>query len=91
VEHSNASEVSNGASPMRGRLNLDEAARSLGVHRPTVEHLVAEASIGVVRIGQGRGPVIIRVSEADRYLADHEKPAISARQSGCAGGRGEGR
>jgi hypothetical protein len=39
---------------------------------------VAEASIGVVRIGHGRGRVIIRVSEADRYLADHEEPAISA-------------
>ncbi len=78
MDRRNANEMSSEAPQMRGRLNLDEAARYLGVSRRTVERLVAEASIGVVRIGQGRGRVIIRVSEADRYLADHEEPAISA-------------
>jgi hypothetical protein len=39
---------------------------------------LAEASIGVVRIGQGRGQAIIRLSDADRYLADYEEPAFSA-------------
>jgi hypothetical protein len=53
-----------------------------------VERLVAEASIGVVRIGQGRGRVIIRVSEANGYPADHEEPAISA-SSVRVGERGE--
>ena len=75
-----AGETSNqGASaPLRGALGLSEAAQYLGVSRRTVERLVAEASIGVARIGVGGGRVVIRVSELERYLAEHAEPAISA-------------
>ncbi|MHB1711845.1 MAG: excisionase family DNA-binding protein [Acidimicrobiales bacterium] len=64
------------ASPLRGGLNLNEAAQYLGVGRRTVERMVAEASIGVVRIGSGRGRVIIPIPELDRYLTEHLEPAI---------------
>ena len=45
--------VSHDAPSVRGALNLDEAARYLGVNRRTAERFVAEVSIGEARIGQG--------------------------------------
>lgn len=76
---------------MRGGLNLDEAARYLGVSRRTVERLVAEPSIGVVRIGQGRGSSLSGYRRQTATWPTTRNRRSAPRQSGCADGRGEDR